>query len=139
MWSKRRNAEVSRTICYETGKLLIPAKSLKSRHTSRRCFNFSPPQKKKKNTSGEEKAASALAGKIFPGSFVARITGNISRGSIKASCSAVDSVGSPSWLPGDVNHCSEVGGASRKQATAEFSCKSRVLTPGCISCCGNGP
>lgn len=69
MWSKRRNAEVSLSICYETGKLLIPAKSVKSRHTSSGCFNFS--QRKSK----EEKEAPALATKIFPGSFVAGIAG----------------------------------------------------------------
>lgn len=69
MWSKRRNAEVSLSICYEMEKLLIPAKSVKSRHTSSGCFNISQTKSK------EEKEVPALATKIFPGSFVVGIGG----------------------------------------------------------------
>lgn len=79
MWSKGRNAEVSPSVCYETGKLLIPAKSVKSRHTSSGCLNFS--QKKIKR---RKKKRRPWPRKYFLLHLLLGLQGNISRGPIKS-------------------------------------------------------
>lgn len=124
MWSKRRNAGVSLGICCETGKLLSPAKSVKSRHTSSGCFHFS--QRKAK----DEKEAAALAMKTFPGAFVAGIGGTISRGPIKRELRWIGATGrrKPS---------KEAGPPAT--GNAEFSRRSSILMPAWISCYGNWP
>lgn len=92
MWSKRRNAEVGLSICYETGKLLIPAKSVKSRHTSSGCFNFSPEKNKKRIKRKKKKKRRPWPRKYFLLHLLLGLWETSHEDPSKRSCSTVDRV-----------------------------------------------
>lgn len=92
MWSKRRNAEVGLSICYETGKLLIPAKSVKSRHTSSGCFNFSPEKIKRRIKRKKKKKRRPWPRKYFLLHLLLGLWETSREDPSKRSCSAVDRV-----------------------------------------------
>lgn len=124
MWSKGRNAEVSPSVCYETGKLLIPAKSVKSRHTSSGCLNFSQKKIKRRKRSGGLGHENISC---FICCWDCRETSH------EDPSKASRRVGSGSQLAGEVNPQSRRGVPQQGMQSSAIN-RMYNLMPACISC-----